>query len=292
MKRIFLFVTLLAITTVASSQKTYNLQFKPKQGEKYDAFTTSKATITQSVMGQEMVMGMDYDITTLYEIGKEGNNTALNMTYDKMVMTMDAMGQKVEMSSDDPDESNPASKGFRALKGAKVSVILNANGEVMDVKGTDELANKFGGMSEMEKETLKSFISKESLKGTTEMTMKIFPGKPVKVGDTWTVVSSIETPYKLTSNNTYKLVKVENGVAFLDVTGTVSTGGAQTMKSGGMEMTVDLAGEQNGTLQVDEATGLSKNARIKQNLKGKMGVMGQDVPMTVVSDTKVVLKKK
>lgn len=291
MKNFFLVASLYMITGATMAQKTYNLQFKPNTGDKYTAATTTKATITQSVMGQDMVIGMDYNMNMLYEVNKEGDNTVLKMTYEKLGMDMDAMGQKIQMSSDSQDD-NPANKPFQSLKGGSISTIINSHGEVIDVKGTDDLLKRMGDISETEKETLKGFVSKDAIKSTTETFMKIFPANPVKVGDSWQITSLVQTPYKLKLNTHYKLIKVENGIAYIDVAGTVSTDGAQAMKMNGMDINIDLSGDQNGTIQVNEVTGMTQVAQVKQNLKGKMDVMGQEVPMAVASDTKVEVVKK
>lgn len=292
MKKVLFIAALIGITTSGMAQKAYNLQFKPKQGEKYDAITNTKSSIKQSMMGQEMVIDMNYDVNMLYEVVKAAENTSLNMTYDKLEMDMSMMGQNIKMSSDDPDNSNDANKPFKALKGGKISVIVSPDGKVVDIQGAEDLANRIGDASPAEKETLKAFVSKDNLRSMTEQSFGLFPGKPVKIGDSWKKAMTIESPYKLTSDNTYKLIKVENGLAYIDVNGIVSTGGAQKMTANGMEMTVELTGDQQGTMSIDEATGIIKEFNVAQNLKGKMEVMGQEVPMEIKSDTNTKMVKK
>lgn len=291
MKKILLLTFLIAITSSVFAQKTYTLQFKPKEGEKFDAVTSMKSIIKQTAMGQEMVTEMAYDVNMLYDVKKAGANTALNMVYEKLSMEMNMMGQNMKLSSED-DDSNPLSKNFKTLKGSEISVIVSPNGDIIDVKGTEAISEKFKDLSAEEQESLKTFIGKQNLKSMMEQSFKIFPNKPVKTGESWTSTFNLESPYRMTSINTYKLKKVENGIVYLDVIGGISTNGVQKMSMNGIEVDVDLEGDQKGTMELDEATGTVKNSVINQVLKGKIEVMGQEIPMDVLSDINVKMIKK
>lgn len=292
MKKVLFFLLLTVLMVPAFAQKAYKLEFKPKQGEKYDAVTTMKSSIKQSIMGKDMVIDMNYKVDMLYDVTGAGQNTSLDMTYNKLEMDMKMMGQDVKMSSEADDDANPANKTFKALKGSKISLVVTPDGKVADVKGAEALAEKFADLSAAEKEMIKNFISKENLKSMMEQSFQIYPSNPVKAGDTWTGSIKIESPYKMTSDNTYKLLKVENGIAFVDAKGIVSTNGAQTMTMNGMELMVELSGNQAGTLQIDEATGVIKSSDMKQILKGKMTVMGQEIPMEMTSDVGLIMIRK
>ena len=291
MKKIFLSAAFAVIVFSGFAQKAYSFQLKPGENEKYDAITNIKSTIKQSMMGQEMVIDIAYNIDMLYDIQKAGKNMLFTSTYKKLAMDMAMMGQNIKMSSED-DDTNPANKSFRALKDAKVSMTVTPEGKVMDVKGADELLDRVADASRAEKEGLKNFIGKENIKNAMEHTFSYLPAKPVKVGESWTSLFSIESPYKLSSNNTYKLVKVENGLAYVDVTGTLTTNGAQKMVSNGMEMLIDLSGTQTGSMVFDENNGMISSSDLVQSMKGKMEVMGQEVPMEVKNDTNVKMVKK
>lgn len=292
MKRSLIIVGLIALSMSAIAQKAYKLKFKPKQGEKYDAVTTIKSSITQSMMGQKMEINTIYAIDMLYEISKVAENSAINMTYEKLAMDMNVMGQNIRMSTDESDNSKPGSKTLNAIKGSTISVSLSPQGKVLEVKGTDELAERLGGASEMEKETLKTFFNKESLKSTMEQSFNFFPDKPIKAGDAWEKAVTVSSPYKMISNNKYKLIKVENGLAYIDVSGSVTTDGPQSLESNGMEMQVNLTGDQQGRFVVDETSGTVKESEIIQNLKGKMEMMGQEIPMDIKNEINLKMVKK
>jgi hypothetical protein len=289
MKKILFFALLATISGIAFSQQTYSLQFNPKEGDKYDATTTTKSTIVQSMMGQDMTIVMNMNANMLYEIAKANGNSVLNWTYQKLGSNMEMMGQSFNMSS---EENNPESRTFKALKGAKFSIVMNNKGEVLDIKGIDDMNNRLSDFSDEEKEAVSAFINPEALKGSVEMEHKIFPPNAVKIGDTWTGTSEMKTLYTLKLNNTYKLVKVENGSAFIELVSKVSTGGAQTMTMQGMEADITLDGDMKASLQMDIATGMVTNYDVTQNVKGQVEVQGMEIPMSVKTEMKTTLVKK
>lgn len=292
MKKFLIIVVLMAFSMLSIAQKAYKLEFKPKQGEKYDALTTIRSSVTQAMMGQKMEMNMVYAIDMLYEISKVAENSAINMTYKKLALDMNVMGQNIKMSTDDSDDSRPGSKSLKAIKGGTLSVLISPQGKVMDVKGSEALAERMSDASEIEKETLKTFIDKESLKSTMEQSFNFFPDKPIKAGDAWEKAVTVSSPYKMISNNKYKLIKVENGLAYIDVSGSVTTDGPQSLESNGMEMQVNLTGDQQGRFVVDETSGTVKESEIIQNLKGKMEMMGQEIPMDIKNEINLKMVKK
>lgn len=292
MKKFLIIAVLMAFSMLSIAQKAYKLEFKPKQGEKYDALTTIRSSVTQAMMGQKMEMNMVYAIDMLYEISKVAENSAINMTYKKLALDMNVMGQNIKMSTDDSDDSRPGSKSLKAIKGGTLSVLISPQGKVMDVKGSEALAERMSDASEIEKETLKTFIDKESLKSTMEQSLNFFPDKPVKSGDTWKKAVTVAKPYMIISDNNYKLIKVENGLAYIDVNGAVSTDGPQSMASSGMEMMVNLTGDQKGSFIVDESTGTIKESNVVQNLTGKMEMMGQEIPMDIKNEINMKMVKQ
>jgi hypothetical protein len=287
MKKILLFALLAAFSGTAFSQ-VYNLQFNPKAGDKYDVTTETKSAIQQSVQGQDMTIKMNMTANMLYEMAKADDNAVLNWTYQKLGSEMEMMGQSITMSS---EEDTPESKIFKALKGAKLSFVINKKGEVISVNGVDDLNTHLSNFSDQEKQALAAFINGENLKGSIEMEQKVFPNNPVKIGDTWTTTFEMKTLYKLTSTNTFKLVKVENNIAYIEFTGTISTGEAQATTIQGMEANITLSGDAKGTLQMDMATGMVTTSEGSQTMKGKVEVMGMEIPMTVTTVVKTTIAK-
>lgn len=296
MKKHVVLLTLLTVILAGKGfgqgNKSYTLNFNPANGEKYNMEMVTDTKVTQSYMGQDMKINMKYIVDALYDINASGSNKALSMTYDKIIMDMDMMGQNIEMNSESPDSTNPQNQSFRALKGATVTAIIKSDGTVIDVQGAEALIDRLGNADGPAKEGLKRLVGKDAIKSIMEGSFKIYPDKKVKVGDSWTSITAIESPYKMSSNNTYTLNKVENGRAYVNVTSATSTNGPQKMNANGMEMSVDLTGDATGSIEMDLGSGMPLKTNVIQNLKGKMEMMGSEIPMTIITDLKTVSVKK
>lgn len=289
MKRITICLFALLLTGMLQAQ-TYKLSFNPANGDKYNIAGVTDMKLVQSIMGQDMEIKVKTDMGMAYDIAAAGENKSLKMTYDKIKMTMEMMGQEIVMDSDTPNDKE--SKSLVALKGSSITAILKPNGEIIEIQGTEELAKKIGDISGQEKEAIKGFMSKDAIKSALEQSLRVYPDKPVAVGDTWAVTTLLESPYKLTSNNTYTLTKVEKNIGYLNVASKLTTNGAQPMQANGMEMTINLTGDSKGTLEIDINNGMPLTSSIDQNLKGKMEVMGQEVPISITTNSKTVTNKK
>jgi hypothetical protein len=55
---------------------------------------------------------------------------------------------------------------------------------------------------------------------------------------------------------------------------------------------MELKGDQKGTMDVEVATGLVTDGKMKQTLKGEMSAASMKVPISVTSDIHIAGKKK
>jgi len=275
----------------AYGQKAYTLKFNPANGSKYDAVTSIKTKTFQNVMGQDIEFNMDYDVNMSYNIAAEGANKKLRMTYDRLKMKMDAMGQVVNMDSSDPDSSNVASKAFRALKGQTVEVVLNPDGKVVKVEGSEEILQKLGA-DEMQKQAMKGVLGEDVMNSLMEQSFGFYPDKPVKAGDSWTSTVTLKSPYIISATSTYTLAKVEGKKAFIDIVGGLHTDSTSKLTVNGIEMDLDLTGDVSGNTEVDIETGMPLTTTIRQTLKGNIEVQGQKIPMASNIDTQITVTKK
>ncbi|HRN46875.1 MAG TPA: DUF6263 family protein [Niabella sp.] len=285
-KKLFLlFVPLLLI--MALQAQSYKLSFNPGNNDKFDMKSEVKIKIVQSMMGQEMEINMNSNIDNLYEITNgSGENKEVKIKYNKLKTGMEMMGQTITMDSDSPDKDDPKNKIYNMLKESEITALVKPNGDIVELKGVDELAKKFENFSEAELQGVKNYIEKDAIKSSFEQSFKWYPEKEVKVGDAWTTVTTISSPYELKSNNNYTLIKVENNVGYLTVKSDVTTDGSKKMQSNGMELEINLTGKNEGEMQVDMKSGMPVSSNIVQNLSGKMEIMGQEVPISISNTIK------
>jgi len=272
---------------MALQAQSYKLSFNPGNNDKFDMKSEVKIKIVQSMMGQEMEINMNSNIDNLYEITNgSGENKEVKIKYNKLKTGMEMMGQTITMDSDSPDKDDPKNKIYNMLKESEITALVKPNGDIVELKGVDELAKKFENFSEAELQGVKNYIEKDAIKSSFEQSFKWYPEKEVKVGDAWTTVTTISSPYELKSNNNYTLIKVENNVGYLTVKSDVTTDGSKKMQSNGMELEINLTGKNEGEMQVDMKSGMPVSSNIVQNLSGKMEIMGQEVPISISNTIK------
>jgi hypothetical protein len=124
-----------------------------------------------------------------------------------------------------------------------------------------------------------------------QQALNIFPDHPVKPGDTWKKTFNMGTSMmNLTIDNEFKLTSVTGGTAHIDVNSKIKGGGGAGPEMKNMNM--DLNGDQKGTMEVEVATGLVTDGKMKQTIKGEMTAAGMKVPMSVTSDIHISGRKK
>lgn len=294
MKKYFLLAVSLMFLVLCQAQLTYKLSFKPANGGRYEASTSLKTRIFQNIMGQEIETSMDYDMNLNYDIEADGDNKKLNMTYDKIQMVMDVMGQQITMNSEDPDDgeaSKAASATFQALKGKTISVTLTPGGKVVKIDGTEEIINSAAD-DEMQKKMLEGILGEDAMSSLLSQSFGFYPDKPVKAGDSWSSSMSLKSPYSITANNTYTLTKVEGKKAYINIAGTLKTDSSSTMKINGIELNIDITGDITGTSEVDIDTGMPMVTTSTQTLKGNVQMQGQKIPLTSKIDAEMRVIKK
>jgi hypothetical protein len=76
---------------------------------------------------------------------------------------------------------------------------------------------------------------------------------------------------------------------FVTFTGTLAKNG--TIEQQGMEIQMDITGDIKGDATYDAGTGLLKNNNTVSDIKGTLGVMGQNAPLTMKVTASTVAKK-
>jgi len=135
-------------------------------------------------------------------------------------------------------------------------------------------------LDEATKLQVKKMFSKEQMNSMLAMMFQMYPDKPVKVGETWE--KEIETSLsevKMKMKGKYTLKSVKDGVAYIDIKGNFS--GKGSMNQNGMNIDMDMDGDQTGQMSIGLADGYLKDSDYKMDMEAKMNVMGQKVPMTI-----------
>ncbi|WP_443944966.1 DUF6263 family protein [Pedobacter sp. AW1-32] len=277
--------TVLSILILAGvnsfAQKTFHLKQNFPIGKKYDFSIVSDQIITQKVGGQ--TMNMNQNIGTDYTFNVKNGDDRLKdveVIYNRMFMKSSTMGNTMNVDSNDSDttKNNP----LRGLTNAGFTMSLTPNGEVKTVVGVDKMISDIAFRSSKDsvavkqiKATLSQQFNAESMRHTMETSLKIYPEKAIKIGESWVINSKMQISMPIETITTYTLTEVKDGIAYLDLRGTLVSKGS--FKNMGNEIQSDLSGTNIGDAELDLATGFILKSHSRVDLTGTMQTAGQTI---------------
>jgi citrate lyase gamma subunit len=283
-----IFVVLLLVSLVIScgrvevkpGKKKIKLRLNLEEGKTYKLLIEAEQEISQTVMGNKVDMTQIMNFVCSYkvkEIDSDGN-FLLEVSYDSVYFKQVSPMGTIEYDSNNPPEIIPdMAKGFDSLVGEKYSFLISPSGKVIDIYGVDEMIDNMIKVLNIPDEKIKvqmfeSIIKqfgKESLKEMLEQYMKIYPDKVVGIGDSWQVEMVLSKGFPFIIENTYTLKGRGNGISTVSVNSIVKPNPeGEPIEMLGMKLGYELSGTQNGTMEIDEATGWILNSELNQNISG------------------------
>lgn len=282
---------------LCASDITLRLNLDKGADVKYSSVT--KQVITQTVSGMQQVINQDQTFEfTVSPKGKEANgNFKAAITFNRIAVDMKMQGMEMSFDSDDDSGSaaaNPQFLVFKAMVGKGVTALVSPLGEVLEVKGVDEMRSQMiaevGGGVQAE-QTIGAAINDEAIKQMFAGAFIALPEKAVKAGSSWTENSSIENQFTLNTINNYTVRSLSNNDVKLTLSATMSTVPGNKSNMMGMEVTYNLFGTTSGTITLNPKTGMISESVMEQNINGSIAgdMMGQklDIPMAITSKTTV-----
>ncbi len=232
-------------------------------------------------LSQEMLEEWKYDVTGL----EKSNEMNLKLTYKRIKVTQKFNEQSSSYDSDNPPEYlDPSMKGLASMPGAVLTVRMTTDGKVAQIKGVDAMLDKMIKAMAMpnpdQKEEVIADLRKQwgtdAMKQSLEQITSFYPSEPVVPGDSWNSnfdIASGGLPMHI--NSEYTLKSRNDGKAVIDVASTISSDSSTgTVTMGSLTMAYDIKGKQNGTIEVDEATGLPLNSKLDMHYEGTVTVSG------------------
>ena len=276
-------VTLLSVSSFTSPGKVL-LRLNPQAGQNITWSIESKLTMNMVAPGmpEPMNMGMGNAFSmqvNVLDINSQSKTYTLGNSLDSMSMSMSGVpGMDMSFNSNrtaSGDANYEAmAETLRPLLDARIAYIISEMGEIQEIKGIKELNEKMGasggasGMSSNPFENLQTYFP-------------IYPEKKIAVGSTWdaeTTMSNNGSPVNV--KYTYTLREISNGMATLDVVSAISMPESK-FDQGGMEMTISMAGTQQGEMTINTKDGITRSASLKQNITMDMSTMGMSMPATL-----------
>ena len=288
MRNILASILLLALTLTATAQQ-YDLKLNLKQGQRYTQAMVMDLQMTESISGQDInvTTKMQFEFKQQVKSITKTGDFVMESEYSRVVMNLDAMGQKLNYDSQSKDSSDSGmmkayATSFDKIMGKKFQVTMSPKGKVVGVSGLKEIlaAMKKGNNDPAAEKLLEGTLDEKKITSNFESSYHIFPDKPVKIGESWSQQSSVESMFPMDIKTGYTLKEVSNGVAKIAASGDFSMK-KDDYEANGLKMKVDFKGTYSGIYDLDVATGISRKGNIIMPMKGTMELMGMEVPVTV-----------
>ena len=229
-----------------------------KPGEKFQQFTKMETKVDMGTLpGMEMKTATGAEFEALEG---DGSVERLKMTY--LDLNTDF---KFGVSGVDKRSDSMMKATNKKIIGK--SVVLNINeSRVVQVSGFEEVQNDIS-------DTLpKRMFTPEAVNTLFGYMFAIYPGKPIKKGDSWRRQSTMTVMnMKMNVNTTYTLARVSEGVAEINASGTMDV--SADSAPGPAPLTVE--GKHTGKYRIALRDGHITGGSFSMNLEGKMtGAMG------------------
>lgn len=270
-----------------SASATKLLRFNLENGKGYDYEVNT--TIDQDILGQPMKAEMSFyyamDVT-----GDDGNIKTINTRFDRIKMDMSVAGIKMDVDTrknGDTSTKNPTAqltRVFRCVTGRSLTMNVDAEGNVLSVKGAEEMAKAIADSLVLDGEDRKEMMERvdnnfgeRMMKGQYARFFYIFPNKQVKVGDSWERSTEVGGQLGGEYHSTYKVTAIEGDMVTLDEVSTIKPAGKDADGS-------SMKGDVKGVLVVDSRSGLLVNA--DQDIDMKISKNGMEIVLKAKTKVK------
>ena len=298
MKQLFIqlnaaILLLLSFSFHCMGADNYTLEYNLEKGKTYNQNMVSVTNMKMNTMGQDINMVMTMEMGFQYDVlGLNNGVYDVRTSYRKIKSNMSSPMMSLNIDSDSPENSTDKALGdiFKSLTGVPIDLQLTKQGKVISVKGIEKLVEKINAISNPQyKMMVDQQFSEKAIKATFEQMAPYFPSKPVAIGDSWDVNTTVNSSgFDIISKMKVTLKQVKDNIATLDCTGTLTTpeGGA-VINVQGMDAKASIKGNQVGNILMDMKTGWITRSEINQKFDLDMEIMGQTMQQKI--ETKVTV---
>jgi len=286
----FAFLSLMVCTSFAQN-KPVDLKFKLATGESYD-YATSMNIATKGEAGGQPIdvkndLAVGYHFTV---IGDSSGWKKLSALISKITMNINTGGMNINYDSDKPGDStdmisSTLGKVLGTLKNSQFTFTINEKGDIGSVSGINEMMEKMtanGSALGPMTSGISGAFDEDNFKQNLKQAFGIYPGKPVKAGDSWTTSNNTnKAGVEIKSDNVYTLESVAGNIANIKVNSKISS----------TDTTTNLAGTITGTMRYDVPSGVAVDGDLDTNMNMNVNAGGQSIPMTIGIKTKITGKK-
>jgi len=271
-------------------EKTVDLKLNFKTGDKYLYTTQADQTIGYQgfSMNQKIIMEMIYSCNA-----DSAGIKAIEATYSRIFMSATSPMGETEYDSKASGRDTAGMNMMDNLIGKSFVMNITPDGQIVKVSGLDDIIASFNmDNNPAAQQSMKKQLSDTAIRMMMQSSFDMYPGHKVKVGDTWnkkqqTAISDIN----INMENTYTLKSVEKDKAILSVASDLNLPKTE-MSTDAAQTQMELSGRQEGTIELDIATGQVISSKIVSDIKGKMAMQGTSQDISIKSTISVTGKKQ
>jgi hypothetical protein len=280
------------------TQAQIKLSFNPEKGERYLYLAKMENASKQQMMGQEISVNMLMDI--LYEMNiqdKNADGIVTEYTYREIRMSTSTPMGKMKYDSKNGSE-NPTEietmmmQLYGGMIGKQFRVTFDANGAVQSLSGLDSIMLDVTKSLSSNPQTrqiaaaMMQMFDENTVRNTFEQSFKIYPDKPVNVGDTWNssfnlLIAGMDNKM----NSIFTLKSINGNTVLVDVASTIDF----QINMDGAEGQV--TGEQRGETKLCLKTGMPERSVITQNTQGNIKMQETEMQMEMTMNYCFELQK-
>ncbi|MEZ4804074.1 MAG: DUF6263 family protein [Bacteroidia bacterium] len=302
MKNIFSIILSFLVIFTLQAQKL-DLKLNLKQGETYYQKMNTNMNIDQTINGMANNITMSIRGVTEFKVtNKTDSFYFMDVVYASLAMDMKMPMATMSFDSEKKDSTDIFSKILRNLIGKSMQIKMDYKGKVFYVKNADSIFNgmfeNIPNLPESQRKQLedqmKQSYGEEAFRNSIEMSVSLFPEKPVALKETWEKNSDIKTTMELNLKSKYKLE--ESNKNFYRITGSteMSSNKDKYVSVSGFSMKYDMNGTMTSDVKIDTNTGWVIESNISQNLDGNVDIEASDslpdglsFPMKMKSEIKL-----
>jgi len=237
----------------------------------------------------------------LYDLSRDSaGRSQLKLTYDKIAIETESdKAGKQKFSADTDAFPSEMSRLLSLLKGHSITIWYDSLGNATDIAGVEGAVSAAlnaipPGQTSVRKaveEQLIGFVGADFLKNTLEPVGQLFPDSAVKTGDTWSRQVIQQSGIRFTSQSVFTVTSLKDSLAKLKMESTINSDKAIPLTVSGYRVNARLSGSQMGEFLTQKETGILTTAHIKTRLNGDIEILGKTVPLSVVIEKDMKLKK-
>ncbi|MEO6809359.1 MAG: DUF6263 family protein [Isosphaeraceae bacterium] len=288
MPRVLITSFALAVALVSTAGAQVKLEVKHAEKTSWSYQNTVKLHQVLTFMGVDIETRSEEATTTGHNVGERRPDGSL-----PIVNSIDAVRAKIELpgnlkvmfDSAEPEANKPKEPALltlwtllRSLSGVKYTLVLDRDGKVSAVEGTESILDNAGDLDQATRDDVKARFTPDRLKQAAQEEFRLFPEILVREGDHWenTEVMPISGGQTLTFTRRYEyLGTVKEGGQTLDKIRDQATAVLYAMEpnpASPIKVTKsDLAVESSeGVILFDREAGRIIHRHDKTRIKGEM----------------------